>query len=229
MSIEQDPNFHPERREKGHVPNRTDKFIAKLTHEAILVYKSALGGESVDKQRSELDDLDILLKRWTQPGRSDLEQVVKYRRELGQESRLVFTARFAPVGERLPANRDTPQKQLSLHLNIGTSHTEDVYGALKGTSLQTKEPADVLKDFQARFDRQDIFINTLGAYIDPETSKVIPVPRTGINFRWTRDVNSANVNGVIYGGMTPHITELNREIPLVQFAVMQRRIYKLTD
>lgn len=210
--------------------------------EAIPPYKSVLRSDAEDRvsqlgtyskrlltaHLSQLDNLKALLDRFK--ANQGLFKRVDQRAKLLETRdfpRQLFTARFAPINEPIPLGSEKPQIQLGFHGNISANDPETISEAYYALGLST-EPAATLQKVFRQATEQSINVNAVSLYIDPETHETKLSPHGGITFRWRRGEDRARVGGFVYVGLKPHVVELQRAIPLEDFAAMQRMVVHIS-
>lgn len=115
------------------------------------------------------------------------------------------------------------QNQLRFHTNLEASG-ETLDQGLYALSIRGRDPHDVLDKFYKQTKSQNVVVNTVGVYRDPESGKTMINPQAGILFDWVTGQESARASGVIYVGSTPHTFPLAGKMPLTDFSILQRSI-----
>lgn len=138
-----------------------------------------------------------------------------------------FTARFSLKDEPMSRDSERPQTQLNFHLKINGS--ESAIETIYALGLKGKSPHEVLRKFFRESSGQQIQINTVGIFRDPDTQKIKIQPRAGLLLKWSSgevDVRSA---GLAYVGNTEHSHELGHSIPRNVFAGLQKMVISYTE
>lgn len=192
---------------------------------------SQLGKYSKRLLASHLEQLDLLKKtlddfKANQQGfirRDNFSRLIEHR----DLPRRTFTARFARVGEALPVGPQNPQVQLGFHANISAVDPEPISQLYYALSV-SREPGKSLERIFQQTNEQIINVNNVSLYKDPETGTKVVSPHGGITFRWQRGEDRAKVGGFVYVGAREHVMELQRAIPLTDFAAMFRLVVYLS-
>lgn len=186
---------------------------------------SQLGRYSKRLLSAHLEQLDLLKKtlddfKANQQGfvrRDNLSRLVE-RRDL---PRRTFTARFARLGEPIPVGSNNPQVQLGFHANISAVDPEPISQVYYSLGMSSEPGKSLARIFQ-QSNEQYVNVNNVSLYKDPETGGVKISPHGGITFRWRKGEDRAKVGGFVYVGLREHVMELQRAIPLADFAAMFR-------
>lgn len=187
-----------------------------------------LAKERLDAHIQQMAHLEQILER-VKSG-EQFKQVIKDTKILARADspRQTFTARMVPVTAGfLPRNPENPQIQLSFHSNLSANDPESISEAYYALGL-TRPPETAIAKIFRYSDSQSVNINTVGVFVDPESNKTCVLPYGGITFRWNQGEKIAKVGGFVYVGYQSHTMELLKTISLVDFAIVQGTVFRLS-